>query len=67
MQQIRIAQDPDRPALNGRDFSCEWMEDCQMNRWLLKARLADAVAAYGAASHGLETRRMERAEQPVAA
>ena len=67
MQQIRIARNPDGPVLDGRDFACEWMEDCQMNRWLLKARLADAVAAYGAASHRLETRPMERAEQPVAA
>lgn len=67
MQQIRIAQNPDGPTVNGRDFSCEWMEDCQMNRWLLKARLADAALAYGAASYRLETRPMERSEQSVAA
>lgn len=67
MQQIRIARNPEGPAFNGRDFACEWMEDCQMNRWLLKARLADSALACGATSHRLETRPMERSEQPVAA
>lgn len=67
MQQIRIARDPDGPVFNGRDFTCELMEDCQMNRWLLKTRLAEAALACGVASHRLETRPMERSEQPVAA
>lgn len=38
-----------------------------MNRWFLKARLAEALATYGPDSHWLETRPLQRAEQPLPA
>ena len=55
MKQIRIAC-AEGISINGeRNFSSEWMAACQMNFWLLKRRLADAHAAYGASSHWIET------------
>ena len=34
-QQIRIASVTDLPHGSGRRFVSEWIEDCQMSRWLL--------------------------------
>lgn len=38
-----------------------------MNRWFLKARLAEALAIHGQGSHWIETRPLERAPAPLQA
>ncbi len=63
MQQIRISRRRDVPDVDGRSFSCEWMEACQMNRWFLKTRLAEALAAHGPESHWIESRPKAGVEQ----
>lgn len=67
MQQIRVVRSPGVPLIDGQSFACEWMEDCQMNRWLLKARLAEAITAYGPESHWIDRRTVERSEQLASA
>jgi hypothetical protein len=56
MEQIRISSTATALPVDGRRFVCEWMEASQMNRWFLKARLADAIASCEPGSHWLETR-----------
>ncbi len=56
MKQIRISSHVESPPSNGQRFACEWMEASLMNRWLLKIRLAEALAAHGEGSHWVETR-----------
>lgn len=56
MKQIRISSHVERPPSKGQQFVCEWMEASLMNRWLLKIRLAEALAAHGEGSHWVETR-----------
>lgn len=56
MQQIRIASVCDLPQGHGQRFVSEWMESCEMNRWLLKTRLHEALAVYGPQTHWVETR-----------
>lgn len=63
MQQIRISCAAGSVQDNCRRFDCEWMEGSQMNRWLLRARLAEALAAHGPHSHWLETRLKSEAAQ----
>ncbi|PZP99170.1 MAG: hypothetical protein DI587_10955 [Variovorax paradoxus] len=55
MQQVRISTSlpPQSPT---ERFTCEWMEGSMMNRWLLKGRLAEALAAHGERTHWIETR-----------
>lgn len=55
MQQVRISTSlpPQSPT---ERFTCEWMEGSMMNRWLLKARLAEALVAHGERTHWIETR-----------
>lgn len=65
LQQIRIACDAPSVRSNGRRFDCEWMEGSQMNRWLLRARLAEALAEHGPHSHWLEARLKSEAAQAV--
>lgn len=67
MQQIRISRAAALPAPDGQRFDCQWMEACQMNRWFLKARLAEALAIHGQGSHWIETRPLERAPAPLQA
>ncbi|KQP14523.1 hypothetical protein [Pseudorhodoferax sp. Leaf265] len=64
MQQIRISSG--ESFISGkRRFDCEWMEGSQMNRWLLRARLAEALAEHGPHSHWLETRLKSEAAQAI--
>jgi hypothetical protein len=63
MQQIRISSAEQVAARTGRRFDCQWMEACQMNRWFLKARLAEALATHGPDSHWIETRPLAPAER----
>jgi hypothetical protein len=65
MQQIRISCPAELPSPDGRRFDCQWMEASQMNRWFLKARLAEALAAHGPDSHWIETRPLNRADLPL--
>jgi hypothetical protein len=65
MQQIRISCDDHSVHVGKRRFDCEWMEGSQMNRWLLRARLAEALAAHGPHSHRLETRLKSEAAQAI--
>lgn len=67
MQQIRIARRPGVPLIDGQRFGSDWMEACQMNRWLLRNRLAEALAAHGPDSHWIETRTLKRTAQLLAA
>nr|WP_145545801.1 hypothetical protein [Variovorax boronicumulans] len=67
MQQIRITRSAEVSAAEGRRFDCQWMEACQMNRWLLKARLAEALALHGPDSHRIETRPLQRTPVPLQA
>ena len=67
MQQIRISRAADLATTDGRRFDCQWMEACQMNRWFLKARLAEALALHGPQSHWIETRPMQPARMPLQA
>lgn len=62
MKQIRIASQAALDTPPSPRFACEWMEASLMNRWLLKARLAEALAAHGAESHWIETRDHQRSE-----
>lgn len=62
MKQIRIASVEAVSEIEGQRFVCEWMEGSLMNRWFLKARLAEALSVHGAESHWLETRAMERSQ-----
>lgn len=55
MPQIRIASVSNLPQGHGRRFVSEWMESCQMNRWLLKNRLHEALAVHGPQTHWVET------------
>lgn len=55
MQRIRIASVSNLPQGHGQRFASEWMESCQMNRWLLKNRLHEALAVHGPQTHWLET------------
>lgn len=43
------------------------MEGSMMNRWFLKARLAEALAAHGLDTHWIETRDKPRVEDVVPA
>jgi hypothetical protein len=61
MQQVRIATSLSSQKPTER-YSCEWMEGSMMNRWLLKARLAEALAAHGQDTHWMETRDKPRVE-----
>ncbi|MGC3987540.1 MAG: hypothetical protein QM777_24020 [Pseudorhodoferax sp.] len=67
MQQIRISRAARLAPTDGRRFDCQWMEACQMNRWFLKARLAEALALHGPDSHWLETRPLPRGQVPLEA
>lgn len=67
MQQIRISRSADLASTDGRRFDCQWMEACQMNQWLLKARLAEALALHGPDSHWIETRPLQRTQTPMQA
>lgn len=55
MKQVRIASSLSSLPIEQR-FTCEWMEASTMNRWFLKARLADAVCMHGERTHWIETR-----------
>jgi hypothetical protein len=65
MQQIRISCDGQAVRADSRRFDCGWMEGSQMNRWLLRARLAEALATHGPHSHWLETRLKSEAAQAI--
>ena len=67
MKQIRIASVGTVSEAEGRRFVCEWMEGSLMNKWFLKARLADALAVHGVDSHWIEARAIERGQQPTMA
>lgn len=67
MKQIRISSTNDICRAEGQPFICGWMEASLMNRWLLKIRLAEALAAHGEGSHWVETRDSERAPAPSTA
>lgn len=54
--QIRIAQIAPSLDDNAGRAATEWMEASLNNRWLLRARLAEACVAHGVESHRLETR-----------
>ena len=64
MNQIRIAHDQKVALANGR-FSTAWMVASTMNLWLLKARLAEALAWHGAGSHWIETQAVAPVEPPA--
>lgn len=64
MQQIRITSKTGPVHPKGPRFVCEWMEASQMNRWFLRSRLAEAIAACGPESHWIETRPTVRASHP---
>ncbi|GHD04356.1 hypothetical protein GCM10007320_65150 [Pseudorhodoferax aquiterrae] len=66
MKQVRIATSLPTQLPTER-FSCEWMEGSMMNRWFLKARLAEALAAHGLDTHWIETRDKPRVEDVVPA
>lgn len=65
MQQIRISCSDHSVQTGMRRFDCEWMEGSQMNRWLLRARLAEALQTHGPHSHWLETRLKSEAAQAI--
>jgi len=67
MKQIRISGTGGVARIDGQRFVCEWMEASLMNRWLLKIRLAEALAAHGEGSHWVETRDKELAQEPATA
>ena len=67
MKQIRISGTGNVALFERERFVCEWMEASLMNRWLLKIRLAEAVAAHGEGSHWVETRDKETVHQPATA
>lgn len=67
MKQIRVVKVGDVETAMGPQFTCEWMEGCAMNRWLLRARLAEALATHGPSSYALETREKVRRSDAVAA
>jgi hypothetical protein len=67
MKQIRISGTGDVSRSEGRRFVCEWMEASLMNRWLLKIRLAEALAAHGEDSHWVETRDKATVHEPATA
>ncbi|GHC91493.1 hypothetical protein GCM10007320_40550 [Pseudorhodoferax aquiterrae] len=67
VQQIRISCDANSLHVGQRRFDCEWMEGSQMNRWLLRERLAQALAAHGPHSHWLETRLKSEAARAISA
>jgi hypothetical protein len=54
MNQIRIAHDEEVAPVKER-FSTAWMVASSMNLWLLRARLAEALARHGSGSHWIET------------
>lgn len=66
MKQVRIASSLAAQQPTER-FTCEWMEASMMNRWLLRARLADALAAHGDQTHWIETRDKPVLQQIAAA
>ncbi|GHC85031.1 hypothetical protein GCM10007320_29690 [Pseudorhodoferax aquiterrae] len=66
MKQVRIATSLSAQLPTER-FTCEWMEGSMMNRWLLKARLSEALAAHGEDTHWIETRDKPRVEEAALA
>jgi hypothetical protein len=66
MKQVRIATSLTAQLPTER-FTCEWMEGSMMNRWLLKSRLAEALAAHGPDTHWIETRDKPRVEEAALA
>ncbi|KQP19287.1 hypothetical protein [Pseudorhodoferax sp. Leaf265] len=67
MKQIRISGTGDVVRIEGQRFVCEWMEASLMNRWLLKIRLAEALAAHGEGSHWVEMRDKVLVHEPETA
>lgn len=67
MKQIRIASLGGFTNREGQRFVCEWMEASLMNRWFLKSRLAEALAAHGPNSHWVETRDKQEIREPAVA
>jgi hypothetical protein len=63
MNQIRIAHDEKVAPAKAR-FSTSWMVASSMNLWLLKARLAEALARHGAGSHWIESHAVAPGEPP---
>nr|WP_145552307.1 hypothetical protein [Variovorax boronicumulans] len=66
MKQVRIAASLTAQLPTDR-FTCEWMEGSMMNRWFLKSRLAEALAAHGQDTHWIETRDKPRVEEAALA